>query len=57
MELFPLLILLSITLAEIFRDRPQPTKSEEEALGEAITKYLSKGIKVIIEAADDGKKS
>ncbi len=57
MELFPLLFLLAVALAEIFRDRPKPKKSEEEALGEAMTKYLSKGVRVRIEAADDGKKS
>lgn len=32
---------------------PKPGKTPEQELGEAITKYLSKGVKVRIEQNDD----
>jgi hypothetical protein len=40
-----------LILAEHFM--PKPGKTSEQELGEAITKYLSKGVKVRIEQKDD----
>lgn len=40
-----------LILAEYFM--PKPGKTPEQELGEAITKYLSKGVKVRIEQKND----
>ncbi len=40
-----------LILAEHFM--PKPGKTPEQEFGEAITKYLSKGVKVRIEQKDD----
>ncbi len=40
-----------LLLADCFM--PKPGKTPEQELGEAITKYLSKGVKVRIEQKDD----
>ncbi|MBD2092066.1 hypothetical protein H6F67_19645 [Microcoleus sp. FACHB-1515] len=55
MELFPLIFLLAIAFAELAKDRSEKPKSEEKELGDAMVKYLSKGVKVRIEATDDKK--
>lgn len=49
-----ILIVLGVVLYFFTRDvfSKPPPKSAEEQLGEAITKYLSKGIKVRIETND-----
>lgn len=40
-----------LILAEYFT--PKPGKTPEQELGEALTQYLSKGVKVRIEQKDD----
>ena len=51
-----ILIMLGVALYCFTRDlfSKPPPKSAEEQLGEALTKYLSKGVKVRIETDDRG---
>lgn len=55
MELFPLIFLLAIALAELTKDRSEKPKSEEKELTDALSKYLSKGVNVQIKAGDEKK--
>jgi hypothetical protein len=45
-------VLLYLFSKDVFSQSPPPPKSVEEQLGEAITKYLGKGVKVRIEKDD-----
>lgn len=53
MEVFALFGVLLYFFTKAVFARP-PAKSVEEQLGESITKYLSKGVKVRIETDDRG---
>jgi hypothetical protein len=47
------LVLVFILTKEILVPEKKPEKTPEQELGEAITKYLSKGMKVRIESSED----
>jgi hypothetical protein len=45
----PFILVAALVLSTIFKQQPPSPKSVEEQLGEAIGKYLAKGIKIQVE--------
>lgn len=51
--LIPALMVLAFALSSIFKQPEPPPKSVEQELGEAIGKYLKKGVKIRVEFDQD----